>query len=708
MESTKASYSSVHLRERDKILEEKHKKDLAIVERKIDKLKWSNNDVLKQLFEMQTRANRLAQNLGFYDIYEAQVYVDNADYEMPYKECFESISVLKGELSAEKRENEQLQERLRLAEEERDQLKAAAATTNHKQKAALAKYKSLSETLSDQVEQLQLRYDALVEVKERAAARYKLDYNKWKKVRDWMFSEKADDAGKKLPEKERKQHELTQVKKKKELLLELGLESVLPEATGDEPSDPPLIPIMDCESNKENQATPTASGTKQRLTEPPSLVSHPLPLSPTMVEPAKKSSTPASTALQNLQANKGSYPAPSCSPSIFFDAPATSTRTPLMFRPVLHVAPPIKQEAGSSPILSSNRPLKRQHLDGHAASSDTEDDSQAVGLFPAPTAGFKAPEPPSTIRRRFPVPAGSSDTEAESQSQAFFNSTPSGAPTRPKQPSTVPAPSKKAIPQPNILRRSDVGVVSRDAETLQPLKMRRLSDNGFLEQALSSTTHGHTVQTAAQLTSRSMGKRKAVEPPASTPKAPTTGQARINDYSAFKGRGRYAKDSGSANRSINATYVIDPSRNGGLDFQYEEVVRKKDDRKKMDAGDCECCREYYEAVGPLPNRLHAPLWRSPVNSPTKPCPQHQHDHASGSRNVASENRHSEIGSHKQAISRHRHHWARASTPPGYWNIGFPDTQEAENINEQAREMHTRKRAEVEDAVKRGDSRYKKR
>ena len=38
-------------------------------------------------------------------------------------------------------------------------------------------------------------------------------------------------------------------------------------------------------------------------------------------------------------------------------------------------------------------------------------------------------------------------------------------------------------------------------------------------------------------------------------------------------------------------YVIDPSRNGGLDFQYDEVVRGKEDRRKMDAGDCECCRD---------------------------------------------------------------------------------------------------------------------
>lgn len=58
-----------------------------------------------------------------------------------------------------------------------------------------------------------------------------------------------------------------------------------------------------------------------------------------------------------------------------------------------------------------------------------------------------------------------------------------------------------------------------------------------------------------------------------------------------------------------------------------------------------------------------------------------------------------IAAHKQEISRHRQQWERASTPPGYWNIGFPDTQEADAINERAREMHERKRARVENEAR---------
>jgi hypothetical protein len=62
-------------------------------------------------------------------------------------------------------------------------------------------------------------------------------------------------------------------------------------------------------------------------------------------------------------------------------------------------------------------------------------------------------------------------------------------------------------------------------------------------------------------------------------------------------------------------------------------------------------------------------------------------------------RDNDIAQHKKDISRHRHHWERASTPPGYWNIGFPNTQETSDINEQARAMHQQKLAMVKQDAK---------
>ena len=43
--------------------------------------------------------------------------------------------------------------------------------------------------------------------------------------------------------------------------------------------------------------------------------------------------------------------------------------------------------------------------------------------------------------------------------------------------------------------------------------------------------------------------------------------------------------------TINARYEINPSDNEGLAYPFHEVVRKKDERKRLHAGDCECCKD---------------------------------------------------------------------------------------------------------------------
>ena len=43
--------------------------------------------------------------------------------------------------------------------------------------------------------------------------------------------------------------------------------------------------------------------------------------------------------------------------------------------------------------------------------------------------------------------------------------------------------------------------------------------------------------------------------------------------------------------TINAEYEVDAARNDGVDHPFEEVVRDKERRKRLHAGDCECCRD---------------------------------------------------------------------------------------------------------------------
>lgn len=154
--------------------------------------------------------------------------------------------------------------------------------------------------------------------------------------------------------------------------------------------------------------------------------------------------------------------------------------------------------------------------------------------------------------------------------------------------------------------------------------------------------------------------------------------------------------------ALNAEFEIDPAANAGVPFAFDEVVRGQRHRHRLIAGECEECRGWYTAVGPLPPRLEAPQWDSPRSRAT-----------SSPTLVASESttlgEQAEVSAHRQAVSRHRAQWERAPTPPGYWDIGFPDTQAVEKINERAAELHRKKRACVaKEAAKEVGGRYRRR
>ena len=134
--------------------------------------------------------------------------------------------------------------------------------------------------------------------------------------------------------------------------------------------------------------------------------------------------------------------------------------------------------------------------------------------------------------------------------------------------------------------------------------------------------------------------------------------------------------------------------------------------------------QYYERVGPLPRGLQPPLWRSPSDKPTRTCLRQSRSHSPEGRNPLKSQtrkekrahtgptpdlrRQQDIKSHKKAISRHRHAWARAATPPGYWDIGFPDTQAVVDINEKAKQMHKKKKAEIDKDAENGVGKYRRR
>ncbi|KAF8343960.1 DNA repair protein endonuclease SAE2/CtIP C-terminus-domain-containing protein [Cantharellus anzutake] len=157
-------------------------------------------------------------------------------------------------------------------------------------------------------------------------------------------------------------------------------------------------------------------------------------------------------------------------------------------------------------------------------------------------------------------------------------------------------------------------------------------------------------------------------------------------------------ESGEEDEDIFLKYEIDKSKNDGLDYHFDGVVRKKQERQKLHGTDCLCCRDYYDAVGPLPSRLQPPLWRSPSPSESPSSGRKAQDRT-GTYSPTSPNRDRTIKGHQQEVSRHRHNWAPPSTPPDYWTIGFPDTQQTKEINERARQMRAEKRKLIEEDAK---------
>ncbi|KAI7951402.1 hypothetical protein MJO28_007086 [Puccinia striiformis f. sp. tritici] len=123
--------------------------------------------------------------------------------------------------------------------------------------------------------------------------------------------------------------------------------------------------------------------------------------------------------------------------------------------------------------------------------------------------------------------------------------------------------------------------------------------------------------------------------------------------------------------NINDQFEIDPNHNFGVKHVFNETgVRGKENRKKMHGVGCDCCSGYYEQVA-------KDLGGSTTNS-----------------------------NHQQEISRHRHFNPPPQTPPGYWQMGFPDTQHVEEINRKAVENNKNKFKKIQVQAKNGIGPYK--
>ncbi|CAH7685712.1 expressed protein [Phakopsora pachyrhizi] len=122
-------------------------------------------------------------------------------------------------------------------------------------------------------------------------------------------------------------------------------------------------------------------------------------------------------------------------------------------------------------------------------------------------------------------------------------------------------------------------------------------------------------------------------------------------------------------------FEIDPKANFGVGHVFDEVGRGKHVRKTMRGKDCECCSGYYEQAAKDFKKVPGIDIR-------------------------------EISDHQNLISRHRHFNPPPPTPPHYWQLGFPDTQQVDAINERAAELQQQKIKKMEAQACDGKGPYK--
>lgn len=142
-------------------------------------------------------------------------------------------------------------------------------------------------------------------------------------------------------------------------------------------------------------------------------------------------------------------------------------------------------------------------------------------------------------------------------------------------------------------------------------------------------------------------------------------------------------------------FKINPARNQGLDYAYNAVVRKKDDRRCISG--CTrpgCCGDRFRAMarlGGLPGKSGAEQEKEDQAI----LEEFAGEDTQLLRNMSGKERENLlVEARARALAnqygRHRHTHQRAQSPPGFWRTDMPDTQEEEGDLEAAKRLEREK------------------
>ncbi|KAL1919024.1 uncharacterized protein VTP21DRAFT_2405 [Calcarisporiella thermophila] len=143
-----------------------------------------------------------------------------------------------------------------------------------------------------------------------------------------------------------------------------------------------------------------------------------------------------------------------------------------------------------------------------------------------------------------------------------------------------------------------------------------------------------------------------------------------------------------SNRGVGHTPRQAHKRNDEPQYKYNETVRKKDKRRQLRGTDCGCCRRFYEVTAGVS------VLNSDDNNDASPTFSHSNQRQP-SPGTMMERR-------LQRVSRHRYKHKPPASPPGYWNVDFPTTDELEEWREEAnRRREEQETGEERNKVERG-------
>lgn len=121
------AFSSVHMRERDKAVEERHKKAIEFLQGQLNRSKRANDETRKDLFEARNKNNRLVESLGFDDISEAQQAIDTTDDQMSFKDRLQYCDSVSQQLREQRDTCDRLMDQVYEISRERDHLQDTVA-----------------------------------------------------------------------------------------------------------------------------------------------------------------------------------------------------------------------------------------------------------------------------------------------------------------------------------------------------------------------------------------------------------------------------------------------------------------------------------------------------------------------------------------------------------------------------------------------------